>query len=65
MTDLSQKAYTRAISEELTFREAVEFLEQGAKLRTLRENLEKFSPGGDLRKILVDFPLMTFLLAAI
>lgn len=54
MTDLSQKAYTRAISEELTFREAVEFLEQGAKLRTLRENLEKFSPGGDLRKILVD-----------
>ena len=54
MTDLSQKAYTRAISEELTFREAVEFLEQGAKLRTLRENLEKFSPGGDLRQILVD-----------
>ena len=54
MTDLSQRAYTMATSEGVTVCGGIEFLENGMVPRSLRENLAKFSPGGDVRKILVD-----------
>ncbi len=43
-----------ATSEGVTVRGGIEFLENGMVPRSLRENLAKFSPGGDVRKILVD-----------
>lgn len=53
MTRISRESYRKATMEALTVREAVDFLEREAKVRTLREKLEKFSKGRDLSKLLV------------
>lgn len=53
MTVVSEQIYNKAISRTLTASGAVDFLEKEAKLRTLREKLEKFSHGQDLRTALV------------
>lgn len=53
MTVVSERIYNQATSGTLTVSEAVDFLEKEAKMRTLREKLEKFSHGQELRTILV------------
>lgn len=53
MTVVSERIYNQAISGTLTVSGAVDFLEKEAKMRTLREKLEKFSHGQELRTILV------------
>lgn len=53
MTRISRESYEKATTETLTVTEAVDFLEREAKVRTLREKLEKFSKGRDLSKLLV------------
>lgn len=53
MTAVSEQLYNQAISNSLTIAEAVGFLEKESRIRTLREKLEKFSRGRDLRTILV------------
>lgn len=53
MTAISKRMFEQATSELLTVREAVDFLEREAKMRTLREKLEKFSHGHELRAVLV------------
>ena len=54
MTRLSRESFERATMEDLTVEEAVNFLEREAKVRTLREKLEKYARGRDLKKLLVD-----------
>lgn len=54
MTAVSRKIYEEATSGLLTVREAIDFLDREAKIRTLREKLEKFSHGKDLRTTLVN-----------
>lgn len=54
MTDLSKRAYEQATAEGMTIQKAIEYLEKEAKIRTLREKLEKFSQGQDLRKVLTE-----------
>lgn len=53
MTAVSEHMYNQAVSCALTVSEAVDFLKREAKMRTLREKLEKFSHGQELRPILV------------
>lgn len=53
MTMISRESYEKATTEALTVQEAVDFLEKEAKVRTLREKLDKFSKGRDLGKLLV------------
>lgn len=53
MTVVSERIYNQAISGTLTVSGAVDFLEKEAKMRTLREKLEKFSHGQELRTTLV------------
>lgn len=53
MTEISQANYDAAVSDILTIQDAVRYLEQEAKTRTLRSKLEKFSYGKDLRSVLV------------
>lgn len=53
MTDISRRIYNQAVSQSLTESEAVDFLEKEARLRTLREKLEKFYHGQELRTTLV------------
>lgn len=53
MTEISQANYDAAVSDILTIQDAVRYLEQEAKTRTLRSKLEKFSHGKDLRSVLV------------
>lgn len=53
MTVVSERLYDQAVSGSLTASEAVDFLEREAKMRTLREKLEKFSHGQELRPVLV------------
>lgn len=53
MTVVSEQIYNQALSKSLTASEAVDFLEKEAKMRTLREKLEKFSHGQELRTTLV------------
>lgn len=53
MTTVSRQIYNEARSKSLTESEAVDFLEREAKMRTLREKLEKFSHGQELRPTLV------------
>ena len=53
MTVVSEQIYNQAVSNSLTVSEAIDFLEREARLRTLREKLEKFSHGQDLRTTLV------------
>ncbi len=53
MTEISRCLYDAARSDILTIQDAVEYLEKNSKIRTLREKLEKFSRGKNLRKILV------------
>ncbi len=54
MTEMTRASYQQAASGLLTVQEAVAFLEKEAKTRTLREKLEKFAKGRDLRRLLVD-----------
>ena len=54
MTEISGKFYKEATSGLLSVQEAVDFLEKEAKIRTLREKLEKFSYGKELRTTLVN-----------
>lgn len=53
MTWLSQTSFTSATSEMLTIDDAITFLENELKTRSLRSKLEKFSKGKDLRTILI------------
>ena len=53
MTELSEKFFNAAQSDILTVKDAVRYLEKEARIRTLREKLERFSHGCDLRKVLV------------
>ena len=53
MTELSEKFFDVARSDILTVKDAVRYLEKEARIRTLREKLERFSHGCDLRKVLV------------
>lgn len=53
MTVVSERIYNQAISGTLTVSGAVDFLEKEAKMRTLREKLEQFSHGQELRTTLV------------
>lgn len=53
MTVVSERIYNQAVSQSMTASEAVSFLEKEAKMRTLREKLEKFSNGQELRTTLV------------
>lgn len=50
---MSERIYNQAISGTLTVSGAVDFLEKEAKMRTLREKLEQFSHGQELRTTLV------------
>ena len=52
MTELSRINFDEATSGLKTVREAVDFLEENARIRTFREKLEKFYAGDDLRKII-------------
>lgn len=54
MTSISRRIYEEATSGLLTVQEAVAFLEKEARLRTLKEKLEKFYHESDLRKTLVE-----------
>ena len=54
MTELSRINFDEATSGLKTVREAVDFLEENARIRTFREKLEKFYAGDDLRKMLVE-----------
>ena len=58
MTAVSEHMYNQAVSCALTVSEAVDFLKREAKMRTLREKLEKFSHGQELRPILVQLSLI-------
>lgn len=53
MTAISQANYDAAVSDILTIQDAVRYLEKESKIRTLRDKLEKFSHGKDLRNVLV------------
>ena len=53
MTAVSERIYDQAVSGSLTVSGAVDFLEKETKMRTLREKLEKFSHGQELRAVLV------------
>lgn len=53
MTMISKEFFNSARSNLFTIQDAVQYLEKEAKMRTLREKLEKFSHGQDLRKTLV------------
>ncbi len=53
MTAISKGFYETAVSGIFTIQDAVCYLEKEAKIRSLREKMEKFSHGQDLRKILV------------
>ncbi|MDE5696710.1 MAG: hypothetical protein K2I96_04740 [Lachnospiraceae bacterium] len=53
MTVVSQQLYNQAISRAMTASEAIDFLEREAKMRTLREKLERFSHGQELKSTLV------------
>lgn len=53
MTTISKDLYSTAVSDIFTIQDAVRYLEKEAKIRSLREKLEKFSHGRELRKILV------------
>lgn len=53
MTMISKGFYDMARSDLLTIQDAVQYLEKEAKIRTLRDKLEKFSHGQDLRTTLV------------
>lgn len=52
MTVTSKRMFDQAADEIMTVCEAVEFLEKEVKMRTLREKLEKFSGGQDLKETL-------------
>lgn len=52
MTVTSKRMFEQATVEIMTVREAVDFLEKKAKMRTLREKLEKYSRGRDLKTTL-------------
>lgn len=52
MTVTSKRMFEQATEEIMTVCEAVAFLEKEAKMRTLREKLEKFSCGRDLKETL-------------
>lgn len=54
MTQLSKSIYNEAASGEMTVQEAIAFLEQQEKIRTLKEKLEKFYQGNNLRRTLVE-----------
>lgn len=54
MTQLSKSIYDKAVSEELTIQEAIAFLEQQEKIRTLKEKLERFYKGKNLRRTLTE-----------
>ena len=53
MTVVSKQLYNQAISRSMTASEAIDFLEKEAKMRTLREKLERFSHGQELKSTLV------------
>lgn len=53
MTQLSQEIYDKATSGQLTIHEAIDFLENESRMRSLGDKLEKFSHGQDLRQTLV------------
>lgn len=53
MTGISVGLYDTVRLDILTIQDAIDYLEKEAKFRTLREKLEKFGYGRDLRKILV------------
>ncbi len=52
MTVTSKRMFEQATAEIMTVREAVDFLEKEAKMRTLRDKLEKFAQGRDLQETL-------------
>ena len=57
MTRLSRKAYDAALDEMLTVHDAVRFLEEELKTRSLKSKIEKFSgkrKDGELKEYLVD-----------
>ncbi len=54
MTEITKRLYDAARSDILTIQDAVQYLEWEAKFRSLREKLEKFSHGQDLRTTLVE-----------
>lgn len=53
MTTLTQRMFTQAASGQMTVDEAVAFLEKEARPRTLREKLELYARGCDLKAALV------------
>lgn len=53
MTTISKELYDTAVSDIFTIQDAVRYLENEAKIRSLRDKLEKFSHGRDLRRLLV------------
>lgn len=53
MTTISKGLYDTAVSGIFTIQDAVRYLEKEVKIRSLRDKLEKFSHGQDLRRLLV------------
>ncbi|MCH5266094.1 MAG: hypothetical protein J1F02_09355 [Lachnospiraceae bacterium] len=53
MTQLSKSIYEEAMSGHMTVQEAVNFLKREAKIRSLKEKIEKYYHGQDLRQTLV------------
>lgn len=54
MTRITKESYEKAISSSLGIQEAVDFLEREARQRSLRDKLEKFAKGRDLKTLLVE-----------
>lgn len=54
MTEISSRQWDFITQENLSAKEAVDFLRNGMKLRTFRDNLKAFYPGDDLAKRLTD-----------
>ena len=54
MTRITKESYEKAISPSLGIQEAVDFLEREARQRSLRDKLEKFAKGRDLKTLLVE-----------
>ncbi|MDE6635438.1 MAG: hypothetical protein K2K09_02385, partial [Lachnospiraceae bacterium] len=53
MTQLSKRIYDQATSRHMTVQEAIDFLEKEVVLRSLREKMEKYYHGQNLRQTLV------------